>query len=101
MTDIDWGYPGNPMPLKEKFDYHVLTVKLLAGEGEGITVEVECKGGDKKDCMCDSKYCHVKELILNIGWPDIVRAAGEIELVRLSARMDWTDPEEPWVDVEP
>lgn len=87
-------------PLKENFDYHVITVKLLRGEASGITFEVECKGGDKDDCVCDPSFCQLKELIALEG-VDVIRSAGDIDLMRLSTRVDWSDPDEPWVDVEP
>lgn len=92
--------PEAPMPLKEKFDYHTLIVKLPAGEGEYPTIEVQCRGVDKGDCMCTQGLCQVREQYAMVGW-DAIRAAGDIELARISARMDWTDPEEPWLDVEP
>lgn len=89
------------MPLKEKFDYHVLTLTLDAGEGSDVSFKVECKGGDKDDCACDPQYCQLEDQIKMVGLWDVLKAAGDIELVRLSARMDWSDPEEPWVEVEP
>jgi hypothetical protein len=88
-------------PVKEKFEYHTLTVILPAGQSETPIVRVECKGSDRDDCVCDSKYCQLEELIDNVGPWDVMRSAGEIELARLSARADWSDPEEPWIDVEP
>lgn len=87
--------------MKENFDYHVLTIKLLAGEGEQPVAEVECKGADKDDCACTPQFCQIKECMYTVGTWDVIRAAGDIELARISARMDWTDPDEPWLDVEP
>lgn len=89
------------LPVKEKFEYHTLILVLPSGESELPEVRVECKGADKEDSVCDERFCQVKELFLSVGTWDAIRSAGEIELGRLSARMDWSDPEEPWVDVEP
>lgn len=88
-------------PLKEKFDYHTLVLTLVAGEGEGITFKVECRGAGRDDCACRSGFCLMKETIDGVGLEDILRSAGDIELARLSARMDYTDYDEPWVEVEP
>ena len=88
-------------PVRENFNYHVLIPTLQAGEGSGIYIKVECKGADKDDCLCRSNYCELEDQIKMVGWPDVIKSAGDIELARLSARMDWSDPEEPWVEVEP
>lgn len=86
---------------KEKWDYHTITVILPAGEGEYPRLEVECRGGDKDDCSCTTRICAMKDQIDQIGAWDGLRAAADIPLAKLSARMDWSDPEEPWIEVEP
>lgn len=88
-------------PVKEDFNHHTLVIELLAGESEYPTVTVQCHKPDDDQNMCDTRICQVRELIASVGAWDIIRSAGDIELARLSARVDWSDPEEPWVDVEP
>ena len=104
MTDMAWpegvSFAGIMPPLKENFKHHDLIIVLNPGEGEGISFKVECRGADKEECVCDV-FCQVKDTIDMVGLWDCIKSAGEIELARLSARMDWTDPEEPWVEVEP
>jgi len=93
---------GKPEPyIEEKFEEHTLTLTLLAGEGEGFKVDVECKAKDNDHSVCTSKLCMLDDLIKSVGFTDIVKAAGDIELGKLSAKVDWRDPEEPWVEVEP
>jgi hypothetical protein len=87
--------------IAEKFEDHTISVVLLAGEGEGMTMRVECKGADKDRSLCEENHCQVDALIRDVGWPDVIKAAGEIELSKLSARVDWSDYDEPWVEVEP
>lgn len=87
-------------PMRENFNHHTLSIKLLRGSSEMPTLEVLCKGAGEDDCTCTEQECQMKNLISDMGW-DVIRAAGEIDLARLSARIDWSDAEEPWVDVEP
>lgn len=102
MDDIFGEAPiSSPSPVKENFKYHTLIVTLEAGEGQGYTHKVQCHGADKNDCACTQAFCQLDEQIRMVGLFDVLKAAGDIELARLSARMDWTDPEEPWVEVEP
>jgi hypothetical protein len=86
---------------RENFNYHVIEFILGAGKQGGIRAKVECKGADKKDCVCTSERCEMKNLISMCGWEDVMKAAGDIPLGKVSARMDLTDNEEPWVEVEP
>lgn len=88
-------------PIYDSFDGHVVTIKIPAGEGESYpTLEIECKEGDRDDSVCNPGSCQMKELYDSVGW-ECLRAAGEIELSKLSAKVDWSDPEEPWIEVEP
>lgn len=91
---------GPMLPLKEDWNDHVVTIVLPHGGGEEPTLKIECKSADNPMSVCTEDICQMKELYRSVGW-DAVRAAGDIELARLSARIDWTDPEEPWLDVEP
>lgn len=88
-------------PIKEDFKDHTLVVELPAGEGEQPVVKTECHNPNSDQNMCDVRHCQVKDLIATVGAWDVIRAAGDIELTRLSGRIDWSDPEEPWLDVEP
>lgn len=91
----------NGQPKLENWNYHVLRIVLLQGKGKGFEPRVVCKGADKDDCACTETMCWVSEHIYSNGLWDILSAAGEIEFTALSARMNWSDYEEPWVEVEP
>ena len=92
-------FAGKPLPpLKEDFKYHDIVLKLGAGDGEGVSFEVKCRGKDADDCVCDT-FCQVKDTLDMVGLWDVLRSENEVELCTIQARMDWTDPEEPWVEV--
>jgi hypothetical protein len=86
--------------IKGNFNGHTVSVVLPGGEGEYVTLRFECKEADVASSPCSKEQCQMEEIFGDIGW-DVVRAAGEIELTRLSARVDWSDPEEPWIELEP
>lgn len=101
-TPLEDLFPDLPVyDPRENFNYHVLEFVLNPGEGSGITVKVECKGADKDDCACTKDDCQMEYQIKMCGWEDITKAAGDVPLGKVSARMDWTDQDEPWVEVEP
>jgi hypothetical protein len=87
-------------PIYDSFDGHVVTVVLPAGGGEYPVPKFECKESSRDDSVCTPAWCQLKELYDSVGW-EIFKAAGEIELAKLSAKADWRDPEEPWIEVEP
>lgn len=87
-------------PLKESFDYHTIEVVLLAGEGNGIQYRVKCLGADKDDCACTANECQMLTMVQYDGI-DMIKSAGDVTLGHMSARMDYSDFEEPWIEVEP
>lgn len=101
MTEFFTSAEPDPVPVKEKFDYHTIALVLPAGEGEGLRLDIKCKGADKEDCSCNSDFCNLEDIIQQVGWSEAIRAAADIPLSRVSARVDWSDPEEPYIDVEP
>jgi hypothetical protein len=102
MADsLDELFPDEPQySPQESFDGHVITVVLPKGEGEYPTLKIECKSVGIDNSPCQEIECVLEQLYKDVGW-ELIRAAGDIELGKLSARVDWTDPEEPWIDVEP
>lgn len=88
------------LPPRYDFNGHVVTVVLPAGEGEYPTLRFECKEAELDNSPCRPAECQMEGLWKDIGW-DVLKAAGEIDLGKLSARVDWSDPEEPWIEVEP
>lgn len=100
VQDAIFGSHSEQSSMKESFDSHVVTIILLQGEGEQPTPRFECKSADDPKSACSPEICAMKDVYDNVGW-EVFRAAGEIELVKLSARVDWSDSEEPWIDVEP
>ena len=91
----------NKQPKLENWDYHKLIIVILAGKGSGWEPRVVCSGADKEDCACTEQLCQVREQIYSGGLWDVLDVAGDIELTPLNARMNWTDYEEPWVEVRP
>lgn len=86
--------------MAESWNGHVVTLVLPRGEGNGIEAKIECKEGDIDDSPCNPDFCAMKDVYDQVGW-DVFKSAGEIDLVKLSARMDWSTPDEPWIEVEP
>lgn len=82
------------------FNGHVVTIVLPAGEGEYPTLKFECKEAELENSGCILQDCQMETLWRDVGW-DVIKAAGDIEIGKLSARVDWSDPDEPWIEVEP
>lgn len=98
--DLDDLFDDEPKTYtKGDFGGHAAILTQPAGEGEMPTVKFQCRESMQDDSPCTPDLCQMDELWRSVGW-DAVRSAGEIELVRLSARVDWTDAEEPWIDLE-
>lgn len=101
MSDFDFFDPkAVNYPAKGDFNGHVVTVVLPAGGGEYPVLKFKCKEAEVDSSPCTSRICYMKDLYDNVGW-DCLRSAGEIDLAELSARVDSTDVDEPWIDVEP
>lgn len=86
-------------PVRNAWEGHTVIAILPAGQGEYPTLKFECHEADRDDTTCTSSECHVRELYNNVGW-DVLRCEDDIELGRLEARADWSDPDEPWIDVK-
>lgn len=84
----------------EKFEEHDIALILPSGEGEGIEAKVTCRAGHSEQSCCTPTWCAVKDQIDMCGIWDVLRSKEDQELVILKAKIDWSDPEEPWVEVE-
>lgn len=92
--------PGEVYDSREPFEWHTIELVIMASHGEAYPdVKIECKAADIEKSPCN-QICMLKDLYDSVGW-EIFRASAEIPLGKLSARIDWTDSEEPYVDLEP